>query len=50
VFSGKGIMKIPFLSNVWINVKFENIFVNVNNQVIRGTIISVSNESKTENN
>jgi hypothetical protein len=46
VFSGKGLMKIPFLSGVWINVKFENIYVNVNNQVYKGEIISTAGKNQ----
>jgi hypothetical protein len=46
VFSGTGIMRIPFLSNIWINVKFENILVNESNQVYGGQIISVPGDSQ----
>lgn len=47
-FTGNGRMKVPFLSNVWINVKFENILVNENNQVYGGEITSVSADGQAE--
>lgn len=44
-FSGKGRMQIPFLFDVYINVKFENIRINDNNQVFGGEITSIGDEN-----
>ncbi|MCG8701815.1 MAG: hypothetical protein MI922_27425, partial [Bacteroidales bacterium] len=42
-FSGTGKMRIPYLLNAQVNMKFENVRVNELNEVIEGTFVSIYN-------